>query len=386
MLKQSATFSLLDGDSSDEFKGTQTSTAEMAPVVISQIEEAPAAAAAEKECKVAAVSARIVSIEEEINRLNAEKEQSLLHLSQIASAAEADRVRNRSSTFVKRVSVDRQSTQILDVIAAMKRGTQFLKFGHRGKPKHHHFELTADHQHVRWFSKKKKSSKHKTAIKLESVCHLQKGHLYTDSLADARYHERAFSISYRDLKNNEERTLEVVARTKTDFQVWTKGLELIIKRIADAKKGHGAAYDVKRHFPAESFMEIHRRNQEHYERALRKKEDPQRESVERCLSLLLARFAAAEKLRDRAIRSRNSETFGDIDSIMATSDRLAEIKDEVEDIGSSLHGGNKKLSVLSRLIHDLAIEVAALEEKLDVLSHSTNQKQPSDRRKTYLFE
>ena len=343
---------LIDSNSDNEFRVFEPSE------MIKQL-------SSDQKNQIVSVKDRILQIESEINALTLEKEQCLEHLARISCHIVADRARN-STTFVHRVSLEKKSTQIIDVIKAMCRGTQFLKFGNRGRPHYHQFEVTSDHQYLRWYSRKKKKEKWKTAIKIENILHFQNGHLYKEALADARYHERAFSISYRDLMKNKTKTLEVVARTKTDFQIWSKGFELILKRIRDAKRTN-EHYIVQQHFPKESFMEIHRRNQKHFERKLAKKTDPTRQSVERCLTILETRYDTSSTLRDVTIRNRDSQNYGAMDAIMLASDRLANMGGEIEQIRVDLRGGNRKLSVLNGLIHELIIEVQCLEEKLFVI-------------------
>lgn len=318
--------------------------------------------------KIVNLKDRILQIDGEINSLTLEKEQCLEQLARMSCHIVADRVRN-STTFVHRVSLEKKSTEILDVIKAMCKGTQLLKFGNRGRPHYHQFEVSSDHCYLRWYSRKKKKEKWRTSIKLESILHFQNGHLYKEALADARYHERAFSISYRDLMKNQTQTLEVVARTKTDFQIWTKGLELIIKRIRDTKKSNDGVYNVTQHFPCgeQRFMEIHKRNQRKWEKKLAKKTDPTRYSVERCLTILETRYAAAAGMRDLCVKNRNSENYGAMDAIMLANDRLNQLVETIEQLGEDVRGGNKKLSVLSGLIHHCTIEVQCLEEKLYVI-------------------
>jgi len=367
---------LIDSNSDNDFAKEKERIISLEPAeMIKQI-------STEEKQRITSLKDRILRIDGEINMLTLEKEQCLDQLARISCHIVADRVRN-STTFVRRVSLEKKSTQIIDVVKAMCSGTQLLKFGNRGRPHYHQFEMTPDHQYLRWYSKKKKKEKWRTAIKLESIMHFQNGHLYKEAAADARYHERAFSISYRDLMKNETQTLEVVARTKTDFQIWTKGLELIIKAIKDTKKNNGGVYDVTRHFPGKDmrFMEIHKRNQKKFERKLAKKTDPTRTSLERCLALLEMRYRAAAKLRDEAFKRRDgddelesadnandrSNAYSAMDALVLANDRLNEMVEEIETLGDDIRGGNKKLSVLSGLLHQLTIEVQCLEEKLYVI-------------------
>jgi len=313
----------------------------------------------------ATLEGKIKDIDHKITELTAEKDKYLTELSKISDEKKVEALRNNASV-VKRKSADKKGTQIIDVIAAMKKGTQILKYGAWGAPHYHQFELTPDSMYLRWYSKKKKRQRYKTAIKIENIIHFQKGHLYKQEQADSRAHKRAFSISYTDVVNNEAKTLEVVAKTKTDYEIWTKGLEYCLRKIRKVKK-QDITYDAKKHFPKETYMEIHKRDQRAYEHGLAKKEDPTPEAMAKSFKLLQDKFAATETLLSTVIKSRNSENYGSMDSIMVAAERIKELKVLMDAVGEHLKAKSKKLSVLSYQTYDINVEVKALEEKLLVL-------------------
>jgi len=308
---------------------------------------------------------KIKNIDQKILELTTEKDKYLSELSLIADEKTTDAIRNNASV-VKRKSKDKKGTQIIDIIAAMKKGTQILKYGAWGAPHYHQFELTPDSVFLRWYSKKKKRQRYKTAIKIENIIHFQKGHLYKQEQADSRAHKRAFSISYTDVVKNEAKTLEVVAKTKTDYEIWTKGLEYVLRKIRKVKK-QDIAYDPKMHFPKETYMEIHKRDQRAYEHGLKKKEDPTPEAMAKSFKLLVEKFEATEDLLSVVIKTRNSENYGSMDSIMVAADRIKELKVLKEEISEHLKAKSKKLSILSYQTYDINVEIKALEEKLLVL-------------------
>jgi len=308
---------------------------------------------------------KIKNIDLKINELTVQKEKYLAELSTITDKKTTDALRNNAS-IIKRKSADKKGTQIIDIIAAMKKGTQILKYGAWGAPHYHQFELTPDSVFLRWYSKKKKRQRYKTAIKIENIIHFQKGHLYKQEQADSRAHKRAFSISYTDVVKNEAKTLEVVAKTKTDYEIWTKGLEYCLRKIRKVKKQE-IAYDPKVHFPKETYMEIHKRDQRAYEHGLGKKEDPTPEAMGKSFKLLDEKFEDTENLLSVVIKSRNSENYGSMDSIMVAADRIKELKVLMEQIREHLGAKSKKLSILSYLTFDISVEIRALEEKLFVL-------------------
>jgi len=308
---------------------------------------------------------KIKNIDRTINELTAEKDKYLAELSKIADEKTTAALRNNAK-LVKRKSVDKKGTQIIDVIAAMKKGTQILKYGAWGAPHYHQFELTPDSMYLRWYSKKKKRQRYKTAIKIENIIHFQKGHLYKQEQADSRAHRRAFSISYTDVVMNECKTLEVVAKTKTDYEIWTKGLEYCLRKIRKVKR-QDIAYDPKLHFPKETYMEIHKRDQRAYEHGLAKKEDPTPSAMAKSFKLLDDKFTSTENLLSAVIKSRNSENYGSMDSIMVAAERIKELKVLMETVREHLSAKSKKLSILSYQTYDINVEIKALEEKLLVL-------------------
>eukprot|EP01083_Nonionella_stella_P067004 176911_1 len=317
----------------------------------------------EENPQVEVLQSKIHELNQEIETLNRAKEGYLKQLSCISNEKTTQKARNES-ILMARNSVSKRSTQIIDVMKAMMRGTQLMKYGRVGNPKYHQFEISCDCVYLRWYSKKKKLKKKKTQIKLESIVHLQCGHLYKQQSVDSKSHERAFSLSC--MIHNKAQTLEVSARNRTDFEIWTKGLQFIIKTIKDIRK-RNVKYDAKLHFAKECFMEIHERNIALYEKALANKSDPPQKQVEKNYVLVEAKYEEVVKLLNKLVETRTSDNYEVLDSVDVTKQRLNELQPQIKQISHDLKHNTKKLSVLTYKMHDIMIELKAFHEKLFVL-------------------
>jgi hypothetical protein len=324
---------------------------------------------AEKRKQEMELKEKIDVITKQIESLNNEKEQLLAQLAKVACSTTARNVRNQSMVITR--TYDNEKTKMMDVIAEMKKGTQLLKYKRFGSA-YHQFEITSDNQYLRWYSKNKKKFD-KTSISLESIQHLQKGHLYK-SEASAGQHAYAFSITYMDQHNNlEPKTLEVMAKDKTDFNIWTKGLEFILSTIQKLKKS-GKAYNASQHFPSEHHAEIEYLNQKRFENKLSKREDPPKECVEHDLKNMKNKL---ETLTNNInLFDQNNNATSDkydqiaIDAVNLIKMRNIELKNEIDLIEQHYNNSTKKLSILIHRIAENVRELNALDSKVYVIMNS----------------
>ncbi|KAG8066796.1 hypothetical protein GUJ93_ZPchr0004g39520 [Zizania palustris] len=106
-------------------------------------------------------------------------------------------------------------------LIALKKGTQLLKYGRKGKPKFTPFRLSNDESTLIWVS----NNKEKT-LKISSVSRVLSGQrtlVFQRFLLPEKDH-LSFSLIYNDGK----RSLDMICKDKVDAEVWFTGLNALI--------------------------------------------------------------------------------------------------------------------------------------------------------------
>lgn len=96
---------------------------------------------------------------------------------------------------------------IVDVLAFMKRGTPFLKYGKSGYPHFRQFQLSSDNTRIVWYSANKDTSSsqvdlYRVADGLSAAC--ARMHTHMPAAAD-RYRDRDDDLSFDSLQIKNER-------------------------------------------------------------------------------------------------------------------------------------------------------------------------------------
>ncbi|XP_047974656.1 PH, RCC1 and FYVE domains-containing protein 1-like [Salvia hispanica] len=115
---------------------------------------------------------------------------------------------------------------IEQAITALKKGSQLLKYGRRGKPKFCPFRLANDESVLIWFSGKEE--KH---LKLSDVSRIISGQRTPIFQRYPRPEKeyQSFSLIYND------RSLDVICKDKEEAEVWFSGLKALISRYHQHK-------------------------------------------------------------------------------------------------------------------------------------------------------
>ncbi|XP_052152085.1 PH, RCC1 and FYVE domains-containing protein 1-like [Oryza glaberrima] len=106
-------------------------------------------------------------------------------------------------------------------LIALKKGTQLLKYGRKGKPKFTPFRLSNDESTLIWVSNNKEKS-----LKLSSVSRVLSGQrtlVFQRFLLPEKDH-LSFSLIYNDGK----RSLDLICKDKVEAEVWFAGLNVLI--------------------------------------------------------------------------------------------------------------------------------------------------------------
>ncbi|WOL16050.1 hypothetical protein Cni_G24832 [Canna indica] len=113
-------------------------------------------------------------------------------------------------------------------LISLKKGTQLLKYGRKGKPKFYPFRLSNDESSLIWFS-----SGGERTLKLASVSRIipgQRTPVFQRYLRPDKDY-LSFSLIYNDGK----RSLDLICKDKVEAQIWFSGLNSLISTAQDGR-------------------------------------------------------------------------------------------------------------------------------------------------------
>lgn len=117
----------------------------------------------------------------------------------------------------------------VNVLAYMKKGTPFLKYGSRGYPHFRLFMLSPHNTKLMWFSKAKKLKD--TQVDIESINEVRIGQT-TPNFAKHPAPElvkSSFSVFY----DNRRKSLDLVAKDPNEFRIWVDGLRALVAKARE---------------------------------------------------------------------------------------------------------------------------------------------------------
>ena len=265
----------------------------------------------------------------------------------------------RSLYLTQNVESKQKEMETVDAMEFMKKGSAMLKYGRFGSPHFRHFELSHDGQHLMWYSNTKKLDK--SRIDLKTVNKLQKGQL----TATFKKHLRprlapcSFSLIYRE-RPKTSKTLDVIAKNRSAYLLWTQGLQEIIDY--HHHRHHHHQYEEEHPFPITVPVKVPQTNEKHIERRLSLLPEPSRKAVER-------EWKDATERVKKLMAICYHPKYAQNQHMEPVKDRLLEIDIEVEQIRHCFE--NNKLSFTAHQIWRTAEELKAIEHKIKAISKKT---------------
>ncbi|GKU90624.1 hypothetical protein SLEP1_g4595 [Rubroshorea leprosula] len=107
------------------------------------------------------------------------------------------------------------------VLIALKKGAQLLKYGRKGKPKFYRFRLSNDETSLIWTS-----SSGERSLKLASVSKIIPGQ--KTAVFQRHLHPEKDYLSFSLAYNNGKRSLDLICKDKVEAEVWIAGLKALI--------------------------------------------------------------------------------------------------------------------------------------------------------------
>eukprot|EP00884_Botryococcus_braunii_P011885 jgi/Botrbrau1/20698/Bobra.0058s0027.1 len=120
-----------------------------------------------------------------------------------------------------------------ELLTALRKGTELSKHGRHGRPKMHFFRICEADTQLSWRSAKGKLR----FVQLASVKEVVPGQT-TDTFRRQplpQWAHLSFSLLYRSLEDGQPRTLDLICKSDTEYELWYNGLQLVVERAWQAK-------------------------------------------------------------------------------------------------------------------------------------------------------
>lgn len=128
---------------------------------------------------------------------------------------------NLSHGMADLVSYGNAHRDIEQALIALKKGTQLLKYGRKGKPKFCPFRLSNDESSLIWIS-----SSGERSLKLASVSRIIPGQ--RTAVFQRYLRPEKDYLSFSLIYNSGKRSLDLICKDKVETEVWIAGLKALV--------------------------------------------------------------------------------------------------------------------------------------------------------------
>merc|ERR1711933_309866 len=271
----------------------------------------------------------------------------------------SNRLKTAESTTDLKVTKKKKRSN-LAAIVEMKRGAAMLKYGRRGFPHFRRFQGSHDLSKLLWYSRKKNLGETHVAVKdMKDILSGQQTEVFKQC-TQKTLEKASFSIIY----GTKLKSLDVVAKSAEEAELWIKGLKGLIKANQQGKlrKVQKILVDV-------DFKDISKTKYRTCTDDERRKYEVQHknrpELVHTIANTLMQSnkmFSALTKISSENANVQNSNEYENIQTLSS------EIEQRLEEIEYGLDNKTADLSDLKRDVWVLKVDVSVLEEKVKVLS------------------
>jgi len=301
--------------------------------------------------------------------LNAKKSSDKPPLRQVQSAAVPDSNKGSHAKLTKQYSEgDVSSSKAkakkkrpkIDAIVEMKRGAAMLKYGRRGFPHFRRFQVSHDLTKLLWYSRKK--SLQDTHVKVKDMKDILDGQQTEvfKQCTQKTLEKASFSIIY----GTKLKSLDVVAKSAEEAELWIKGLKGLIKA-----NQQGKLHKVVQILVDVDFKDITKTKYKEVEdEAERRKFEVQHKNMPELVQTVQTTLAQSKKIFDSLVKiskSSNVLKSNEYDNIQTLT---SEVEQRMEEISFGLDHKSAALPDLKRDVWVLKVDVTVLEEKVKVLS------------------
>lgn len=247
----------------------------------------------------------------------------------------------------------------IDAIVEMKRGAAMLKYGRRGFPHFRRFQVSHDLSKLLWYSRKKNLGETHVAVRdMKDILSGQQTEVFKQC-TQKTLEKASFSIIY----GSKLKSLDVVAKSAEEAELWIKGLKGLIKANAQGKLHKVVQILVDVDFKDISKTKYRTATDE--ERRKHEQQHKQRpelvHTIEQTLQQSRKIFVSLTKL-SKMNNVQNSNEYENIQTL------TSEIEERLEEIEYGMQNKTADLQDVKRDVWVLKVDVTVLEEKVKVLS------------------
>jgi len=247
----------------------------------------------------------------------------------------------------------------IDAVVEMKRGAAMLKYGRRGFPHFRRFQVSQDLTKLLWYSRKKSLGETHVAVRdMKDILSGQQTEVFKQC-TQKTLEKASFSIIY----GSKMKTLDVVAKSAEEAELWIKGLKGLIKA-----NSQGKLHKVVQILVDVDFKDISKTkyrtasDDERRKHELQHKQRPELvHTIEQTLQQSRKIFVSLTKL-SKLNNVRNSSEYENIQTL------TSEIEERLEEIEYGMQNKTADLQDVKRDVWVLKVDVTVMEEKVKVLS------------------
>jgi len=247
----------------------------------------------------------------------------------------------------------------IDAIVEMKRGAAMLKYGRRGFPHFRRFQISHDLTKLLWYSRKKSLNETHVSIKeMKDILDGQQTEVFKQC-TQKTLEKASFSIIY----GPKLKSLDVVAKSAEEAQLWIKGLKGLIKA-----NQQGKLHKVVQILVDVDFKDISKTKYRHCSDDERRKYEVQHKNRPELVHTIATTLQQSRKIFTSLVKISATNNVQNSNEFVNIQTLTSEIEERLEEIEYGLTNKTADLTDLKRDVWVLKVDVTVLEEKVKVLS------------------
>jgi len=271
----------------------------------------------------------------------------------------------------KKLTTNKKS--LYNVLPELHRGTALLKYGRRGYPHFRQFNLTADNEHIRWFSTKKKLQK--SSINVGVINEILTGQHTKEfrRIAWTTLTPASFSIIY----DNKKKSLNLVAKSVDEMKMWVDAL----RRLRDMKRKGESLSQLEKLEVEVDFRDRNRpQSRNHSGNFLRSHETKERQVDPILQKKLIDDIGVLRKTFIEVSREANNPIIQSTKEYESIEQILSELEERVEELEHEVRN-TRNTKIAENDVWRTRIDLESLRDKIKVINkqHKAEYKQSKRR-------
>ena len=285
----------------------------------------------------------------------------------------------RGNNNKKRKATDAKPNKksLYNVLPELHRGTALLKYGRRGYPHFRQFNLTADNEHIRWFSTKKKLQQ--SSINVGAINEILTGQHTKEfrRIAWTTLTPASFSIIYQ----NKKKSLNLVAKSVDEMKMWVDAL----RRLREMKKKGENLSKLEKLEVEVDFRDRNRpQSRNHSGNFLRSHETKERQVDPILQKKLIDDIAVLRKTFIEISREANNPIVQSTKEYESIEQILSELEERVEELDHEVRN-TRNTKIAENDVWRTRIDLESLRDKIRVINKQHKAEYKSSKRRWSVF-